>query len=147
MNDNYTDEEVALLNRPPPLDGHKQCSKCFSWKPETEFYRYAHTTACKICEAVRIKDRRIKNPTLERGYRIKSRYGLSLEDWRVLFESQGSVCALCQSSDPHFKGGWHTDHDPVTQKVRGILCYPCNRKLGTYEQMKNNTTVQAYLNK
>jgi hypothetical protein len=78
-------------------------------------------------EKKRAKDRawRRANPEKVRGYNLK-RYSLTLEQWETMFAAQGKACKICSATDPGSKGGWHTDHDHSTGKVRGILCQPCN---------------------
>ncbi len=61
--------------------------------------------------------------------RLKSKYGLTSEQWWDMFEEQGSVCKICKS-DTTAGHNWHTDHCHETNKVRGILCYHCNLLLG-----------------
>lgn len=62
--------------------------------------------------------------------RLKLRYGITPESWMALFESQGRCCAICKTTEPGSKRGWHTDHCHDTKKVRGILCLRCNVMLG-----------------
>lgn len=73
---------------------------------------------------------RTKNPAKIRDRRLRSKYGISLEDRDRMFESQGKCCAVCRSPDPGSYGRWNTDHCHTTGKVRGILCQPCNMALG-----------------
>ena len=62
---------------------------------------------------------------------LKRYYNMTVESWNTLFEAQGRCCASCKSPYPGRKNGqWSTDHDPVTGKVRGILCNGCNLALG-----------------
>lgn len=70
------------------------------------------------------------HPDRTRAANLKSKYGITVEEWNVLFASQGSRCAICGSEHPKSYGLWHTDHDHVTGKVRGILCQQCNVGLG-----------------
>lgn len=71
-----------------------------------------------------------ENPEKRRSVRLKSKYGLSAEQWDATFVEQGNVCKICKSSSPNYKGGWHTDHCHKTNQVRGILCHSCNIALG-----------------
>lgn len=69
----------------------------------------------------------------DRNAHLSKRYGITLVEWEEMFNRQGRCCAICRSSDPRRKsGGWATDHDPKTGKVRGVLCSPCNKGLGCF---------------
>lgn len=62
---------------------------------------------------------------------LKNKYGLTKEEYTNLLESQGKSCALCSKL---FEGihdrRIHIDHCHSSNKVRGILCMPCNVALG-----------------
>lgn len=73
-----------------------------------------------------------KDETL-RNHRLKTKYGITEKQWNCLFEDQGNACAICRTTKPKSKIGWHTDHDHQTGKIRGILCEHCNRGLGMYQ--------------
>ena len=79
-------------------------------------------------EAQRSKGYHSANPHVQRRSGLKRRYGLTLEAWDAMFESQGKRCGCCGSSDPG-GGQWHTDHEHLTGLVRGILCRHCNHML------------------
>jgi hypothetical protein len=68
----------------------------------------------------------------KRKQRLKYVYGMTQEQWEIMFAKQGHKCAICEVTEPGSKHGWHTDHDHVTGKVRGILCHKCNMALGNY---------------
>lgn len=68
--------------------------------------------------------------TVRRVRLVKRKYGLTQEEWDARFESQGSGCASCGTSEPGTVHGWATDHDHVTGLVREILCHGCNVSLG-----------------
>ena len=86
-------------------------------------------------EAVREKDREVyysRSANWLKRSRIR-KYNLTPVEWDAIFFAQGQRCANpgCRSKDPGNKHGtWHTDHDHVSGKVRGILCQPCNTMLG-----------------
>ena len=63
------------------------------------------------------------------GKYLKSRYGLSREDYDALLARQGGVCAIC--AKPSEKT-LCVDHCHATGKVRGLLCRQCNVGLGCY---------------
>lgn len=63
---------------------------------------------------------------------IERTYGLTRNQFESLLKSQGNVCAICHGI-PEGKGRcgqWNIDHDHVTGKVRGLLCWSCNSALG-----------------
>ena len=64
----------------------------------------------------------------EWGRYLDLKYGITLKQWNALLESQGYVCGVCRTPEPGQKW-WHTDHDPATERVRGILCGQCNMQL------------------
>ena len=68
---------------------------------------------------------------------LKRKYGVALKQHQQMYVSQNGCCALCGKSVAYDKV--HTDHDHVTDKVRGLLCRGCNIGLGhlgdTYEDI------------
>lgn len=71
------------------------------------------------------------NPGRHRALRLKCVYGITIKEFDELLESQGGVCAICQSDDPA-SANWHVDHCHSSDAVRGILCGPCNQGLGNF---------------
>lgn len=65
-----------------------------------------------------------------KAYNLKSKYGVTPEEWDAIFSAQGAACACCGSASPGHRSGWHTDHCHTSGKLRGILCAPCNAALG-----------------
>ena len=63
------------------------------------------------------------------------KYGLTPDDYERILISQNGVCAICRKAETHLhQNGKKTrlvvDHDHTTNKVRGLLCGPCNLVLG-----------------
>ena len=56
-------------------------------------------------------------------------HGLSLQDYRAMFERQGKVCGICKTPGKPLC----VDHCHATGKVRGLLCRDCNLGLGNYK--------------
>lgn len=65
-----------------------------------------------------------------RNHHRKKKYGLSPEQYNAMFDAQNKTCAICKSSEPFSKFGWHVDHCHVSGAVRGILCNRCNTSMG-----------------
>lgn len=60
----------------------------------------------------------------------RSRTGISADDYARMLQAQGGGCAIC--GNPPRTRKLHADHDHATGKVRGLLCYRCNRALPSY---------------
>lgn len=76
------------------------------------------------------RDYRAAHPKKARTYsrqgHLRSRYGLTLEQYdRMLLDQQG-CCLGCGRSDKKL----HVDHNHATGAVRGLLCFSCNAALG-----------------
>ena len=67
---------------------------------------------------------------LSRGYILKHRYGITLDDYDALLEKQGWCCAVCNVKQDDKTYHFHVDHCHTTGVVRGLLCAPCNVFLG-----------------
>ncbi len=56
-------------------------------------------------------------------------YGLTIDQYHALEESQDFQCAICGADDSGRKdcpGSFYIDHDHDTGHVRGLLCHSCN---------------------
>lgn len=58
-------------------------------------------------------------------------------------KEEATTCAICGKSFELNKLKKCADHCHKTDKFRGILCQPCNRMLGWYEN--NTDSIQQYL--
>lgn len=58
------------------------------------------------------------------------RYGVTPCQFRDRLAEQGGRCAVCGHGKPNCVRAWHTDHDHLTGKFRGVLCHHCNVLLG-----------------
>jgi hypothetical protein len=74
---------------------------------------------------------------IQRASNLRTKYGISVEEFDALLLSQGGCCAICGSSDSQMRkkkgkltGCFAVDHDHETGKVRGLLCGHCNTGLG-----------------
>lgn len=152
----------------------KLCIACKATKPLTAFpidrnrkdglYPY-----CRECHSAKER-KRLENPDvrakkrasnkawaarnqerhrfLARRSHLKQRYGLAIEDYYALATSQKGKCALCGSANPRSRHGFHLDHDHQTQRVRGLLCQPCNHFVGHVEagwSPPSQVTLESYL--
>lgn len=63
-----------------------------------------------------------------RTYKLKE-YGMTLTDYEILYAKQQGKCAICEGSS-NGKGRLHVDHDHISNRVRGLLCFDCNSAIG-----------------
>jgi hypothetical protein len=112
------------------------CKRCgqdkvagdFIWKPNGKI---ARGQKCKAC----IKELVYDTPEfkeMQRDNNYRRNYGIDLQDYNAILERQNGTCAIChKESDSTGKNSkLHVDHDHVTGKVRGLLCYRCNIAMG-----------------
>ena len=59
---------------------------------------------------------------------IKTRYGITLDEFEERLAAQGGVCAICGKVCNLSR--LSVDHDHETGRVRGLLCRRCNFMLG-----------------
>ena len=69
--------------------------------------------------------RKNSTPEKRKNHKLKHRYGISLEDYKVMHLKQKGLCKICNSESK-----LHVDHDHKTGRIRGLLCFKCNNALG-----------------
>ncbi len=61
---------------------------------------------------------------------LKSKYGITIDQYEKRLEKQGGRCAICKSMDAKNSRSkynvFSVDHNHTTGIVRGLLCMPCN---------------------
>lgn len=154
-----TSREVGLRSKKLASSGMKYCGACKTEKPVGEFYpgRYLDGLAysCIPCSkelrnrsrlknlghyAEYAREWRRKNPEQNKQIRNRGRkryrfsqYGLTLESFNKLLNSQNGTCAICQIIPRD--GVWHIDHNEDLGKIKGrrsILCRACNTGIGMF---------------
>jgi hypothetical protein len=125
----------------------KICTHCKIDKPITEYYRsekgatidIIYKSRCKACdnakglekfhnltpEQKRQRSSRI-TPQYRKNSALKTKYGITLEEYEIRYKEQNGKCAICQSVHDVL----HVDHDHKTKIVRKLLCRKCNTMLG-----------------
>ena len=135
----------------------RQCIDCKDYKPWNNFYKSTTTkigygNLCKPCDKISTDVSRKKYPERYKrnydNYRkrdperwrkhmrkwlLKSKYGMTLEQYDEMLTLQGNKCAICGRLDSGRRrdnGSFLVDHNHETDAVRGLLCYPCNISIG-----------------
>jgi hypothetical protein len=135
----------------------KTCKKCKYSKSESEFYKFKKNGkdyrrgTCRTCVAKKVRTKKknqteeeklkwkeynkswhLKNPDYILKTNLKRKYGLTLDQFNKMLESQNGVCKICKSPDSGISHSdrLFVDHCHKTNKIRGLLCNRCNSILG-----------------
>lgn len=68
----------------------------------------------------------------QREQRMLRRYNLTLEDYHAMLEECGHKCPGCRKRFNDTTRLPCIDHNHETGLVRGLLCFNCNREIGTH---------------
>lgn len=69
------------------------------------------------------------NPSSWVKHNLKQ-YGMTLEEYNILRESQLYQCAICETHEDNLQKSLSVDHCHKSGKVRELLCNKCNTALG-----------------
>ncbi len=105
-------------------DGTRICNNCGETKPLLMFHRNSkctggHISTCKKCLASKCDST---------AKWLKSRYGLTREQFKSMQEKQDGKCAICLRPTERLC----VDHCHTTKQVRGLLCGHCNSAIGLF---------------
>ena len=75
------------------------------------------------------------NPEWYQSKNLKSKYGITLEEYNVLLEKQNGVCYICKQTSDTKKLA--VDHNHETGENRKLLCGKCNMALGLLNEDKD----------
>lgn len=64
------------------------------------------------------------------GRSLKRKFNLSVEQYFILFKQQRGRCALCKKVSESRRLA--VDHNHITKRVRGLLCFSCNYRTGWF---------------
>lgn len=88
---------------------------------------------CRECYMAEYRNKHQDIHRYETDHKLRSRYGISVDERDAIGERQRWLCALC--FEPSRNGmQLHVDHDHETGIVRGLLCAKCNWYLGKVDR-------------
>lgn len=73
------------------------------------------------------------NKAKERNRQLERLYGITLEDYKIMFNKQDGCCAICKRHQVEVIKTLCVDHDHATGKIRKLLCHDCNKGLGHFK--------------
>lgn len=126
----------VYVQNPGVKEQHRIADRKHSQKSETKEKKRAYMSRPEIKQKFQI---------YQRAHHLRTKYGLTLEDFNSILAAQGFVCAACKSP---FWGstGPVIDHDHKSGIVRGILCRDCNLAAGILgDDPKRVEQLHAYL--
>lgn len=126
----------------------KVCTQCKLEKSLDDFplrakkYREAHpdfprNSKCRSCVNQNKRfERKLRPPTSEqeRNWRLREKYGITSDDYTVLFLEQKGLCAICQKPEVASKDRLTVDHNHRTGHMRALLCTKCNTGIGQFDE-------------
>lgn len=80
-----------------------------------------------------MREWRKRNPLAAKHADLQKTYGIGIEDYYEMLESQGGGCKICGTEDTGRYKFFSVDHCHDTKKVRGLLCSDCNHGLGSFK--------------
>jgi hypothetical protein len=118
----------------------KRCTLCKEEKNISDFFRRGsgYQAYCRPCKYSKQQEWRKSSAGQQaKAKRSKAkkhiaehyqqRYGITLEEYSILVALSGGRCAICKTVP---KTKLFIDHCHTTNKIRGLLCRPCNLVLG-----------------
>ena len=100
--------------------------------------KYNKTNKGEVNRKKRFKKFKDKNPNYHRDYNLMYKYGITIEQYNQMFKEQKGCCRICGRHQTEVTQKLNVDHCHVTGKVRGLLCWSCNHKLGWFENNRDN---------
>ena len=133
----------------------KRCARCKEHLSLEMFQSFKHSkngkvyyqSKCKPCHTTYNRELRARDTTKRHGYKLKHKYGMTVQDYDALMEKQGGVCAICKNPETsrHSKSKevqrLAVDHCHESGKIRGLLCQACNTALGKFND--NLSTLES----
>ena len=153
------DQEVTV-----EFQVQKVCKSCHELKPLDQFHRNKNNidgrmSICIDCRREYKKTYYDKTQDHQRkrsktyyhshkeemvNYRLRSVYGISLEDKFNILKNQDFQCAECRKFLSIEEA--YVDHCHKTDRVRGLLCSKCNLALGLVDDAVNTlSNIKQYL--
>lgn len=92
---------------------------CFMTKDERKVYNDSYN-----------KKLRANNPEKLKGYKLKAKFGMNINQYNELFKKQNGCCLICKKHQISLSKALAVDHCHQSNKIRGLLCSSCNIGIG-----------------
>ena len=101
-------------------------------RAEKKKYNEEHREYLTKCQKTNRLNNIEKYRVKEKGYQIKKNYGITIEKYNEMLNSQSNRCLICNNEFKPIKDTY-IDHNHITGKVRGLLCIKCNSGIGYFK--------------
>lgn len=113
----------------------KICTSCKEGKTLGEFHKNRNREdgrhdQCKECRKLFSVNNKERLSEKDREYRLKNKFGLTVDEYDSLFETQQGCCAICGTHQVNLSRRLAVDHCHNSGEVRGLLCPNCNTGIG-----------------
>jgi hypothetical protein len=133
----FSDFHIAKQGKNAPIYKGR-CKECYRKK---EIQKYHSLTPEE--KAQKRKSNPCNTPEYRKQYKLKTYYGLTVEEFSSMILKQNNQCKICQDQLENPQ----VDHCHTTGKVRGILCRACNTSLGLLKENVNTLrNMISYIN-
>lgn len=110
---------------------------------------------CSDCRVGRNSRWARRNHEKVRDNYLRKRYGITLDQYNRLLETQGGGCAICGITESDFGKYLSVDHDhrccpgifACGRCIRGLVCNPCNTNVLSKNTIETLQVAVAYLRK
>jgi len=79
-----------------------------------------------------------------RAARLLKKYGLTVVQYQMILTIQGNTCAICERPQSPYRS-LDVDHDHKTGRIRGLLCFLCNKGLGYFRSAEQLLEASRYM--
>lgn len=104
---------------------HKYCSENCRWKASVNNL----SEKKRLERLARMRTWNHENRDKRRDYHYRRMFGLTLEEYNAMLETQSGCCAICGEPPKEHHRALAVDHDHGTGEIFGLLCTPCNKNL------------------
>ena len=112
---------------------YKTCPICNESKSSDNFWKRKNGNCQSYCKICTYENRPIEYKQERVDAHILKAYGLTPEQWQLMFNQQNGNCKICGVNSSQVDRRFAVDHCHKTGKNRGLLCGTCNRALGLFK--------------
>lgn len=107
----------------------KCCKECYA-KKQRELRVIRRGEKLSVKQKQEMHNRPVGSEDYQKSKYLKRNYGIYIDEYNEMLVSQNFSCLICQKHISNFKNGLSVDHDHISGKIRGLLCFKCNSALG-----------------